>query len=1111
MSQVVNRAFDPVAVRPQSRQKFSPPVCGRVVVCPGFAKTQICRLLFGCLLLLPCLAAAADSANSPWIARVWQSDDGLPNNNITGLAQTPDGYLWIATPTSHLTRFDGVKFDLIPSREVMRGYEGHITRVLASRDGSLWLAMDHGPVACLKDGKVRVFSNNVPDAVTETMVEDDAGAIWVTYHGGFGYRIANGKGALFPTDTMPGTVGFGSLAGDGKGHLWCASSTQLGMLRDGHFYVTNAQPGGVRTCVARARGGGLWVCWRSQLAKFDGEKLTVVGAYTPENPEAAPTVLLEDRQGGVWVGTSDSGLFYFNGSSFESVHTSYPAISSLLEDAEGNIWVGTSGGGLDRIQPRTVRLEGTESGLPFVALESICEDAKGALWGVTQNHLLVTQTNGRWSTVSTNEGWIGDGDASCVAADRTGAMWIGTVNGKLYRLSDGQCTTFGATNGLMSRHIIHALLVSSTGDVWMGSSQPGALQCLRAGRFIQFDLPPDIGTVRAMCEDAFGNIWVGTTKRALLQIHGDKISDLSTNFSGTAMSIRILYATPDGSLWFGYAGSGLGRLKNGVFTKVTMQQGLFDDNVSQIIADGQGWLWIGSDHGIFKIREQDFDDVAAGRATQLQQVHYGESVGLSSLQANYDYTPGSVRSRDGRIWMPMLSALAVVNPNRVIEEAKAPTVLVTQVLVDDRTVALYGGVLPVGAAATQAPQTRLRVPPGHSHLEFDFTALSFRAPENMEFRYQLKGYDNNWIDAGTERSASYSRLPAGDYSFQVTACNSDGVWNESGASFAFTVTPFFWQTWWFRLTGLAVFAGVLLVTTRIIMSRRMRLHLRQAALDKARMAEMEEIVTSRTQDLQLANEKLKAEMAERAQSEEALRQSQKMQAFGQLAAGVAHDFNNILTVIQGNLALLQGGLLSKEEQPAAIDQTMASAERAANLTRQLLTFGRRQLMRHIDLDLNEVVANTTKMLKRVVGEQITLETRCMPGGAMVHADSGMMEQALMNLAINSRDAMPRGGRLLIQTEATVVSEDEVRFKPKARAGRFIRLSVSDTGCGIAPKNLPHIFEPFFTTKEVGKGTGLGLATVFGIIEQHQGWIEVQTEQNKGTTFHMYMPRVAPTN
>lgn len=250
------------------------------------------------------------------------------------------------------------------------------------------------------------------------------------------------------------------------------------------------------------------------------------------------------------------------------------------------------------------------------------------------------------------------------------------------------------------------------------------------------------------------------------------------------------------------------------------------------------------------------------------------------------------------------------------------------------------------------------------------------------------------------------------------------------------------------------------------------------------------------------------DITERKQLETQLRQSQKMQAFGQLAAGVAHDFNNILTVIQGNISLLQMGQLTPDEQASASTEIFRAAQRAANLTRQLLTFSRRQPMQSHDLDLNEVVANVTKMLRRLIGEDIALETRLVAGGAPVHADPGMLEQVLMNLAVNARDAMPKGGRLNIETALVTLADTTQFTKHTARPGDFVCLSITDTGSGVAPEHLPHLFEPFFTTKDVGKGTGLGLATVFGIVEQHQGWIEVDSQINQGTTFHIYLPRLA---
>ena len=239
--------------------------------------------------------------------------------------------------------------------------------------------------------------------------------------------------------------------------------------------------------------------------------------------------------------------------------------------------------------------------------------------------------------------------------------------------------------------------------------------------------------------------------------------------------------------------------------------------------------------------------------------------------------------------------------------------------------------------------------------------------------------------------------------------------------------------------------------------------------------------------------------------EDRYRQAQKMEAVGQLAGGVAHDFNNLLTVIQGNVSLAQMGGLTGAEQTRSLEEIGRAAARAASLVRQLLTFSRRQVLHPQHLDLNAIVLNTTQMLQRLIGEHITLETRTAPGHAPVQADPGMMEQVLINLAVNARDAMPKGGRLAIQTAVVLLDEEALRLQPKARPGRFVRLSVSDTGTGIAPEHLPHIFEPFFTTKEVGKGTGLGLASVFGIIEQHLGWIEVESQTGSGTRFHIHLP------
>jgi two-component system cell cycle sensor histidine kinase/response regulator CckA len=250
------------------------------------------------------------------------------------------------------------------------------------------------------------------------------------------------------------------------------------------------------------------------------------------------------------------------------------------------------------------------------------------------------------------------------------------------------------------------------------------------------------------------------------------------------------------------------------------------------------------------------------------------------------------------------------------------------------------------------------------------------------------------------------------------------------------------------------------------------------------------------------------DITERRQLEAQFRQSQKMEGIGQLAGGVAHDFNNILAIIQLQAELLKGRGGLSPEQMAFADQIGATVQRAAALTRQLLLFSRREVFQPRDLDLSESITSTAKMLNRILGENVQMQLKLAAQPMFIHADAGMMDQVLLNLTVNARDAMPNGGHLIIETAGIEFDEFIVSQMTLARPGSFVCLSVSDSGCGIPPEILPKIFEPFFTTKDIGKGTGLGLATVFGIVQQHQGWINVYSEVNHGTTFRIYLPRLA---
>ena len=253
---------------------------------------------------------------------------------------------------------------------------------------------------------------------------------------------------------------------------------------------------------------------------------------------------------------------------------------------------------------------------------------------------------------------------------------------------------------------------------------------------------------------------------------------------------------------------------------------------------------------------------------------------------------------------------------------------------------------------------------------------------------------------------------------------------------------------------------------------------------------------------------LNQDITDQKHMEEQLRQSQKMEAIGQLAGGVAHDFNNILTVIYGYCSLMQMNMEKNSPYRSSVDQVLVAAERAANLTRSLLAFSRKQTMSPKTVNLNDLILNVGKLLTRIIGEDIQFKTVFSANPLLIFADSCQIEQVLMNLAANARDAMPEGGLLAIETEVHDLQEDFIHAHGYGACGKYVVMSVSDTGQGMDAETSKKIFEPFFTTKEVGKGTGLGLSIVFGVIKQHNGYINVYSEEGKGTTFRIYLPLVS---
>jgi len=789
-------------------------------------------------------APELDSEGPSFFVHQWTVDDGTAANTVVGALRRPDGYLWVATRAG-LFRFDGEQY--VSVKQVSEAnLPGLVTSlVLSDRRGRLWLAKDSGAVACVDGEATRLFAakDGLPPVNPVSIAEDGEGAIWLSYASGPLARIKDAQVQLIDAATgMPGEDPVW-LAADPSGQIWFIRERRVGVVRDGHLVtlltLDHAAP---RPRIATARRGGVWISDGQQIWNCqEGRPLEPLGRVPAGNVK----LLFEDQGGRLWVAaavgtTPPASLFCHDGRSFKRSTVECPGIMNLSQDCEGNIWVSTRRAGLIQIRPRTIELVNPLPNLPPDSVTSFAEDTNGVRFAAGAYGLTRWQ-GAAWERMDEQHGWLGGG-ARCVAADPRGGVWIGTVSRGLFLWRDGKFTEAGDPI-ILATAMISTLLPSSNGDLWIGQAWRGTLARLRDGhtRLFTIATPSTDDSVCAMAEDAQGAVWAATRKGLLLRAGEEALMNETPRTLSPPESIRSLLATPDGSLWIGYAAHGLGRLRKSSFHRFGLEQGLPEEVVTKILPDDRGWLWCAGDRGIFRVKMDELEAVASGKLQRVRAVLCGSDEGWPVLQANRDAWPGAVRTRTGAFWMPLVGGLAVIHPERCIEYPP-PAVVIERVTVNGQVVAAYDCTLQ-NSGDTVPPLDLHRmtnaIPLGKGvrQLSMEFATTSFTGRENVRFRYRLEGLDKAWGDAGRHRVAHFNRVPPGHYRFQVIGCNNKGVWNETGASVDCTVAPFYWQTWWFRLLSWLA-AGVLAGGAGWLEMRR-RLRRRLEHLERQHVLEQE--------------------------------------------------------------------------------------------------------------------------------------------------------------------------------------------------------------------------------------------------------------------------------
>jgi signal transduction histidine kinase/ligand-binding sensor domain-containing protein len=752
----------------------------------------------------------------------WTTDNGLPQNSITGITQTKDGYLWLTT-FDGLVRFDGVRFTVF-ERTGTRGLPSNrLTTLFADRAGTLWIGTEDSGLVRYQDGVFTAFTteHGLPHNLVRWIYEDDAGTLVIVTQGGIVYWRA-GRFAPAPES---GYFSQRRVYYSRSGALWVFDGNGLRRFKDGvwrtYGLAWSATTGTGRNAkFYEDRAGNIWFSANLLgLYCIKGDELSAFSEKLGLPRTAEIWHIYEDSAGSIWVCTYGAGLFQYQ-TDRASVYTKADGLSSsnarcIFEDREGTLWVGTADRGLNRLTKQFLTTYSAAQGVGNGNVYPIYEDPTGTIW--LGADWLTKLSNGKFTNYTRAEFPV-FANLRSLAMDRTGRLWIGQVGG-LFSLKDGQLTNHSqlvSLAGFQFTATVHSTHEDRTGALWFGSD--AGLFKLHGDTVTRYTtkdgLPGD--DVKIVYEDRAGTLWFGTYG-GLARWQDGRFVSFTVKDGLKSNRVRSLYEDADGVLWIGTYDGGLSRLKQGRITSCTTEQGLFNNGVFQILEDQRGNFWLSCNQGIYRVSRQQLNDFADGRIPKVNALAFGKREGMLTTECNGGEQPAGVKTRDGKLWFPTQEGAVVVDPEAVPFNAAAPPVLIESVILDRVSLPFQNGI---------------EIRPGQANLEINYTGLSFIRAEQVRFKYKLIGQDQAWVEVGTRRVAYYPYLPPGEYTFTVIAANSDGVWNEQGASLRLRVIPPFYRTWWFITLALLSVIGAAVVAVRYRLAQLQRKHEAQAAFSR---------------------------------------------------------------------------------------------------------------------------------------------------------------------------------------------------------------------------------------------------------------------------------------
>ncbi len=730
---------------------------------------------------------------------IWGQQDGLPQDTVKSITQTPDGYLWLGTDEG-LARFDGFEFTVF-SRPTSDLPANSIVALASSPDGSLWIGTALG-LGQYRDGRFRTYTvkDGLPDDDIRDLYSDHAGTLWIVA-GTDVCRFQGGKFTTFKSgstlpmtsartvreDRMHNLLVAGSNIPDAPGHPSLRVVSVTGdkvttLVEDDRFGVDVIQ------CMFADSHGNLWIGANLGLIEraADG-KIRLFDSHSGL-PEDVVRSVVEDRDGNIWAGTN-GGIARLEGERFAVPATGAESnlVRAVFEDREGDLWIGGNDG-LTRLRDDAFTSYGKTEGMPSDEPNTVFQDRTGRIWmGFHDAGLMLF--SGNKPRLYTRRDGMPETEIFSIRETRDGDLLLGTRAG-LVRMHGSQVTTVEPPDP-QHRTIVWDAMEDSAGRIWMATPN-GLVEVTANGtRTVAGGGPLVVNSVVTLCQGQNGVLWAGSYGKGLWRMEGGQLRLLGVKDGLSNENVRHLYMDSAGVLWIGTLGGGLDALRDGKFYHFTQSDGLLSDNIANIVDDGES-LWLSTTRGISRIAKQQLWEFAAGKRPRLQPDNFGIDDGLRSAQASPGYpTGGGNRTSDGRLWFITSRGVAVYDPRAKRPTSLPPMVQVSDITTDGRSIDL---------------EKRAVLSPDVERIRILYTAIHLSAPEQVVYSYRLSGLESKWQYAGKRREINYNTPHHGNYRFFVRAELPDGQATE--ASYAFDVLPHYYESAWFRVVLAAAFLGI---------------------------------------------------------------------------------------------------------------------------------------------------------------------------------------------------------------------------------------------------------------------------------------------------------------